>query len=156
MLDSEFLSQMQTITLACTHESLQKAVFSATLPANAEKVAMAMLNDPIRVVVGLKCVFPSSFLPFIHSQRPGWVIQGYTPPAHRPIAYIRRGRPVQASQSPHLPCTTLQPASPNLHVHSISCIFPRGRTRLKRYLKCGLPPRWDESERERGCREPDA
>jgi ATP-dependent RNA helicase DDX52/ROK1 len=56
MLDSEFLSQVQEITAACTHESVQKAVFSATLPAGAEKVAMAMLRDPIRVVVGLKCV----------------------------------------------------------------------------------------------------
>ena len=34
--------------------NLQKALLSATLPAGAEKVAMAMLRDPIRVVVGLK------------------------------------------------------------------------------------------------------
>lgn len=56
MLDSEFLLQVQEITAACTHNTIQKAVFSATLPANAEKIAMAMLHDPIRVVVGLKCV----------------------------------------------------------------------------------------------------
>lgn len=56
MLDPEFLSQVEEITAACTHENVQKAVFSATLPAGAEKVAMAMLHDPIRVVVGLKCV----------------------------------------------------------------------------------------------------
>jgi ATP-dependent RNA helicase DDX52/ROK1 len=56
MLDSEFISQVQEIISACTHESVQKAVFSATLPANAEKAAMAMLHDPIRVVVGLKWV----------------------------------------------------------------------------------------------------
>jgi ATP-dependent RNA helicase DDX52/ROK1 len=56
MLDSEFLPQVQEITAACTHENVQKAVFSATLPANAEKIAMKMLRDPIRVVVGLKCV----------------------------------------------------------------------------------------------------
>ncbi|KIM84664.1 hypothetical protein PILCRDRAFT_818255 [Piloderma croceum F 1598] len=54
MLDSEFLPQVQEITAACTHENVQKAVFSATLPANAEKIAMKMLRDPIRVVVGLK------------------------------------------------------------------------------------------------------
>ncbi|KAJ7456507.1 P-loop containing nucleoside triphosphate hydrolase protein [Mycena latifolia] len=42
MLDSEFFPQ------------LQKAVFSATLPAGAEKMALQMLKDPIRVVVGLK------------------------------------------------------------------------------------------------------
>ncbi|KZP15236.1 P-loop containing nucleoside triphosphate hydrolase protein [Athelia psychrophila] len=54
MLDVEFLGQVQEIVAACTHDRVQKAVFSATLPANAEKVAMAMLRDPIRVVVGLK------------------------------------------------------------------------------------------------------
>ena len=59
MLDVEFLSQVQEIVAACTHEQIQKAVFSATLPAGVEKVAMNMLRDPIRVVVGLKCVYTS-------------------------------------------------------------------------------------------------
>lgn len=54
MLDAEFLPQIQEIVGACTHTSLQKAVFSATLPAGAEKMAMEMLQNPIRVVVGLK------------------------------------------------------------------------------------------------------
>ncbi|KAI9059579.1 P-loop containing nucleoside triphosphate hydrolase protein [Trametes sanguinea] len=54
MLDAEFLEQVQEVIAACTHPDVQKAVFSATLPANAEKVAMSMLRDPIRVVVGLK------------------------------------------------------------------------------------------------------
>jgi ATP-dependent RNA helicase DDX52/ROK1 len=63
MLDSEFLSQVQEIIAACTHNNVQKAVFSATLPANAEEVAMTMLHDPIRVVVGLKCVLSLSGTP---------------------------------------------------------------------------------------------
>ncbi|EJF58459.1 P-loop containing nucleoside triphosphate hydrolase protein [Dichomitus squalens LYAD-421 SS1] len=54
MLDTEFLEQVQEVIAACTHPEIQKAVFSATLPANAEKIAMSMLRDPIRVVVGLK------------------------------------------------------------------------------------------------------
>ncbi|EMD41525.1 hypothetical protein CERSUDRAFT_146544 [Gelatoporia subvermispora B] len=54
MLDSEFLSQVQEVVAACTYPNVQKAVFSATLPAGAEKIAMSMLQDPIRVVVGLK------------------------------------------------------------------------------------------------------
>jgi len=54
MLDAEFLSQVQEIVAACSHTSIQKAVFSATLPAGAEKLAMEMLRDPIRIVVGLK------------------------------------------------------------------------------------------------------
>lgn len=56
MLDPEFLEQVQEVVAACSHSSLQKAVFSATLPANAEKIAMDMLEDPIRIVVGLKYV----------------------------------------------------------------------------------------------------
>ncbi|KAH9891120.1 P-loop containing nucleoside triphosphate hydrolase protein [Cubamyces lactineus] len=54
MLDAEFLEQVQEVIAACTHPDVQKAVFSATLPANAEKIAMSMLRNPIRVVVGLK------------------------------------------------------------------------------------------------------
>ncbi|KAJ3994223.1 P-loop containing nucleoside triphosphate hydrolase protein [Lentinula boryana] len=54
MLDNEFLPQIEEIVAACTHPDVQKAVFSATLPANAEKIALDMLRDPIRVVVGLK------------------------------------------------------------------------------------------------------
>jgi ATP-dependent RNA helicase DDX52/ROK1 len=54
MLDQEFLEQIEEIVAACSHVDLQKAVFSATLPAGAENIAMKMLRDPIRVVVGLK------------------------------------------------------------------------------------------------------
>jgi superfamily II DNA/RNA helicase len=61
LLDSEFLSQVREIVASCTHENLRKSVFSATLPAGAEKIAMEMLRDPIRIVVGLKYVFLYSF-----------------------------------------------------------------------------------------------
>lgn len=54
LLDTEFLAQTEEIVALCTNSSCQKAIFSATLPANAEQVALKMLNDPIRVVVGLK------------------------------------------------------------------------------------------------------
>ena len=54
LLDSEFLSQIEEILAACTHPSLQKTVFSATLPAGAEKLAMGFMNDHVRIVVGLK------------------------------------------------------------------------------------------------------
>ncbi|KAI0271650.1 P-loop containing nucleoside triphosphate hydrolase protein [Gloeopeniophorella convolvens] len=89
MLDQEFLSQVQEVLAACTHESLQKAVFSATLPAGAERIALDMLRDPIRVVVGLK----DTPLPLIaqsltyvaddHSKLPtlrGYLSQPYNPP----------------------------------------------------------------------------
>ncbi|KAF8973799.1 P-loop containing nucleoside triphosphate hydrolase protein [Flammula alnicola] len=54
MLDAEFMDQIQEIVAACTHSHVQKALFSATLPSGAEKIAMDMLENPIRVVVGLK------------------------------------------------------------------------------------------------------
>ena len=54
LLDVEFLPQVEEIVAACTHATLQKAAFSATLPAGVEKMAMNMLRDPIRIVVGLK------------------------------------------------------------------------------------------------------
>ncbi|KAK0481586.1 P-loop containing nucleoside triphosphate hydrolase protein [Armillaria novae-zelandiae] len=46
MLDAEFLPQIQEIVAACTHSNLQKAVF--------KKIAMEMLHNPVRIVVGLK------------------------------------------------------------------------------------------------------
>jgi ATP-dependent RNA helicase DDX52/ROK1 len=85
MLDEEFLEQIQVIVAGCSHVDIQKAVFSATLPANAEKIAMGMLRNPIRVVVGLKCVlFPISFSCFSH------LAQRYSAASHRPVIYIRR------------------------------------------------------------------
>ena len=59
LLDTEFLDQVQEVVAACNHPEIQKTVFSATLPANAEKIAMDMLRDPIRIVVGLKYVHES-------------------------------------------------------------------------------------------------
>ena len=56
MLDPEFLPQVEEIIASCTHPDVQKAVFSATLPAGAEKIAIDMLRNPIRIVVGLKSV----------------------------------------------------------------------------------------------------
>lgn len=54
MLDPEFLSQTLEVLSGCTHQNIQKAAFSATLPAGAERIAMDNMTDPVRVVVGLK------------------------------------------------------------------------------------------------------
>ncbi|CAG7846001.1 ATP-dependent RNA helicase ROK1 [Serendipita indica DSM 11827] len=54
LLDPEFASQVEEIVGCCSNPACQKAVFSATLPAKAEKTVLNMMNDPIRVVVGLK------------------------------------------------------------------------------------------------------
>ncbi|QRV86041.1 DEAD/DEAH box helicase [Ceratobasidium sp. AG-Ba] len=54
LLEGEFLEQTQEIIQSCSHSSLQKAVFSATLPAGAEAIANEFLESPVRIVVGLK------------------------------------------------------------------------------------------------------
>jgi len=54
LLESGFLPQIEEIIGACTHATLRKAVFSATLPAGVEAIAKSFLFDPIRVVIGLK------------------------------------------------------------------------------------------------------
>ncbi|KZV95617.1 P-loop containing nucleoside triphosphate hydrolase protein [Exidia glandulosa HHB12029] len=54
LLDTEFLEQVQEIFAACSHKELRTAVFSATLPAGVEEMAMQMMRNPIRIVVGLK------------------------------------------------------------------------------------------------------
>ena len=61
LLEDTFLHQVEEIIRACTHPSLRKAVFSATLPAGVERIAKSFLFDPIRVVVGLRYV-----LRFLH------------------------------------------------------------------------------------------
>lgn len=50
------MAQIEEIVGLCTNPQCQKAVFSATLPAKAEQTVLNMLKEPIRVVVGLKCV----------------------------------------------------------------------------------------------------
>lgn len=57
LLEQGFLPQIEEIIGSCTYPNVQKAVFSATLPAGIETIAKGFLQDPIRVVVGLKCVF---------------------------------------------------------------------------------------------------
>jgi superfamily II DNA/RNA helicase len=56
LFDTEFVGQIEEIVALCSHAECQKSVFSATLPAKAEQIALSMLEDPIRVVVGLKYV----------------------------------------------------------------------------------------------------
>lgn len=54
LLDMEFVEQTREIIESCTHPDVQKAVFSATLPSGAEKIALSAMTNPIRLVVGLK------------------------------------------------------------------------------------------------------
>ncbi|KAG9074130.1 RNA-dependent ATPase rok1, partial [Ceratobasidium sp. 370] len=54
LLEGQFLEQTEEIVQSCSHPDVQKAVFSATLPAGAEAIANGFLDSPVRIVVGLK------------------------------------------------------------------------------------------------------
>ena len=56
----KFLEQIDKIFAACTHTSLQRAMFSATLPENVEELARTVLVDPIRIVIGTRNAGASS------------------------------------------------------------------------------------------------
>ena len=49
-----FLKQVDRIIAACTNETVQIALFSATLLPQIEELAQTILRDPVRIVVGHK------------------------------------------------------------------------------------------------------
>lgn len=54
LLEQGFLEQTDSILAACTHSSLRKALFSATLPASIEELSKTFMLDEVRVLVGAK------------------------------------------------------------------------------------------------------
>ncbi|PWN45916.1 P-loop containing nucleoside triphosphate hydrolase protein [Ceraceosorus guamensis] len=54
LLEDGFLEQTDTILAACSHPSLRKALFSATLPSGVEEMAKSFQLDAIRVIAGVK------------------------------------------------------------------------------------------------------
>ena len=54
LLELGFLEQIDEILVACTLGSLQKVLFSATLPPKVEELAKTFMNNPIRIMIGLK------------------------------------------------------------------------------------------------------
>lgn len=107
LLDSEFREQTQEIVAACTHDEIQKAVFSATLPAGAEKLVMSFLKEPVRVVVGLK----DTPLPLIkqaltyvsdESSKLPTLLQYLSQPYSPPIIIFASTQPRASSLAEHL------------------------------------------------------
>ena len=49
-----FLSQIDEIIAACSHPSILRCLFSATMPPEVEKMANSFLRQPLRIVVGTK------------------------------------------------------------------------------------------------------
>ncbi|KAL2914623.1 RNA-dependent ATPase rok1 [Polyrhizophydium stewartii] len=54
LLELGFLEQVDEIFAACTSETLQKSLFSATIPSGVEQLAKTVMKDPIRIVIGSK------------------------------------------------------------------------------------------------------
>ncbi|KAF8929395.1 RNA-dependent ATPase rok1 [Dissophora ornata] len=54
LLEQGFLEQTDEIFAACSHPSLQKSLFSATLPSGIEALANTFMRSPIRIVIGSK------------------------------------------------------------------------------------------------------
>jgi ATP-dependent RNA helicase DDX52/ROK1 len=54
LLEQGFLEQTDAILAACTHSSLRKAMFSATLPSSIEQLSKTFMYDEIRILVGAK------------------------------------------------------------------------------------------------------
>ncbi|CAE6423999.1 unnamed protein product [Rhizoctonia solani] len=68
LLEGEFFSQTEEIVHSCTHPNIQKAVFSATLPAGAEAIANSYLDSPIRIVVDSATLSVKQKLTFVGTE----------------------------------------------------------------------------------------
>ncbi|TIA93961.1 hypothetical protein E3P81_00542 [Wallemia ichthyophaga] len=54
LLEMGFVDQVDTIVGACSHPSLRKSLFTATLPASVEEIAQNILRLPVRMLIGRK------------------------------------------------------------------------------------------------------
>lgn len=54
LLEMGFVDQVDTIVGACSHSSVRKSLFTATLPASVEEIAQNILRLPVRMIVGRK------------------------------------------------------------------------------------------------------
>ncbi|KAJ3388778.1 RNA-dependent ATPase rok1 [Lobulomyces angularis] len=53
LLELGFIEQVDEILASCTSPTLQKHLFSATIPSGVEALANTFMKDPIRVVIGV-------------------------------------------------------------------------------------------------------
>lgn len=54
LLEMGFIDQVDTIVGACSHSSIRKSLFTATLPASVEEVSQNILRMPVRMIIGRK------------------------------------------------------------------------------------------------------
>lgn len=54
LFEMGFMQQIDEIITACSHPKIVRCLFSATIPSGVEQMADTFLNDPIRVIIGLR------------------------------------------------------------------------------------------------------
>lgn len=54
LFEQSLIKQTDAILAALSSQSIQKAMFSATITSHVEKLALSVMRDPVRVVVGKK------------------------------------------------------------------------------------------------------
>jgi ATP-dependent RNA helicase DDX52/ROK1 len=58
LFESDFVEQADGVFAACTNPNLQRAMFSATIGDRAERLARAIMFNPVRVIVGARVTTP--------------------------------------------------------------------------------------------------
>lgn len=145
LLEQGFLPQIEEIIGSCTYPNVQKAVFSATLPAGIESIAKGFLQDPIRVVVGLKFVFPfPRTIKNLHTNPPSLLQRlGFIPDP--PNANICRYRIRQTLNPPTAPRQL--PTAPSPHLRPVPRTRRRAASRTHlRQPRSGRPTRRHDSQ----------
>jgi ATP-dependent RNA helicase DDX52/ROK1 len=54
LFEEGLLEQTDEILAACPSETLQKSLFSATIPAGVEQLARSVMKDSLRLIIGQK------------------------------------------------------------------------------------------------------
>ena len=54
LFEQGFVRQIDEILACCTNPTIQKSMFSATIPSGVEEMANSIMKDPVRVIIGHK------------------------------------------------------------------------------------------------------
>lgn len=54
MFELGLVKQVDTVVKACSHPSIMRSLFSATLPDSVEELARTLMHDAVRVIIGRK------------------------------------------------------------------------------------------------------
>jgi ATP-dependent RNA helicase DDX52/ROK1 len=52
LFEMGFVEQIDAVVASCTHPSITRSLFSATLPDSVEELARTIMHDAVRIVIG--------------------------------------------------------------------------------------------------------